>query len=157
MKLLGYGHRPWFEFELDPGTGAYSKRRIPEPPKSMVGYLGLAQELRTAGHGKILWAAFVLDGDVRLTIGKANWPLCESGLKISHSEGTFSSEMELTEPGGRTLKYRYRRSDLLLFIIDSTYDNLDDELANLPAALPDLSKRKRDELVALWSRRAAAA
>jgi hypothetical protein len=118
----------------------------------MAGYLGVAQELRTAGQGKILWAAFVLNGDVRLMIGRAAWQLCDSGLAISHREGTFSSEMELTEPGGKTLTFRYRRSDLLLFIIDSTYDNLDDELANLPAALPDLSKRKRDELVALWSR-----
>jgi len=155
MKLLGYGHRPWFEFELDPGTGAYSKRRIPQPPKTFAGYSGHAQELRTAGHGKILWATFVLDGDVRLMIDKASWPLCEAGLAISHREGTFSSEMELTDPAGKTHKYRYRRSDLLLFIIDSTYDSLDDELANLPAALPDLSKRKRDELVALWSRPAA--
>ena len=156
MRLRGFGLRPWVEYDLDPRTGQYTKRRIPQPPTSMAGYAGHAQELRTAGQGKVLWATFVLDRDVRLMIGSASWPLCESGLAIAHDSGVFSSEIELTEPGGKVLRYRYRRSDLLVFIIDSTYDALDDELANLPAALPDLASRKREELVALWSRPAPA-
>jgi len=58
-------------------------------------------------------------------------------------------EFSLRESGGKQVTFRYRRKDFLLLIIDSTYDHLDMELANLPGMLPGWCERKKADLVAL--------
>jgi hypothetical protein len=51
LKLKGWGLRPWMEFEIDPLSGRYEKRRLESDPTLLHGYAGFAQELRVTGHG----------------------------------------------------------------------------------------------------------
>ncbi|HEY3077064.1 MAG TPA: hypothetical protein VGJ74_17985, partial [Burkholderiales bacterium] len=79
------------------------------------------------------------------------WNLFEPGLQISHRDAFFRCELSILEASGKLTVIRYRRKDMLLVIIDSTYDDLDCELANLPAMLPSLAENDKAELVAKWS------
>lgn len=157
IKLMGWGLRPWLDFELDPLTGHYTKRRLPEAPTRAAGYAGRAQELKVTGQGVVLCAVFVFDGDMLLRVGDAAWRLFQPGLVIEHRQpSVWSCELQVTEPGGRVRRYPYRRKDVLAFLLDGAYDELDFELAHLPAALPDLARRKREELLGEWTAQAAA-
>jgi len=58
-------------------------------------------------------------------------------------------DFEFDPSSGRCLKQPLKSEPTS--IIDTTYDDLDCELANLPAMLPSWSERKKAELVAEWS------
>lgn len=148
---MGYGLWPWKEFELDPLSGRYTKRRLKSAPTSLAGYSGWGQELSIKGLGRVLCSVFLHEQDIFLRVGELQWRLFQPGLKIAQSEGWWRCEFSVTESGGKRTTFRYRRADPLLVIIDSTYDNLDFELANFPANLPSFAERKREELVALLS------
>jgi len=83
------------------------------------------------------------------------WKLFQPGLEIAHREGFWHCELSVTDASGVTT-FRYRRKDSLSMIIDPAYDNLDFELANLPANLPSFASRNKEELVAWWAERARA-
>lgn len=155
LKLAGWGLRPWMEFEVDPLSGRYRKRRLKSDPSLLHGYAGFAQELKVAGLGVVLCSAFLHQGKISLHMGSAAWNLFEPGLEISHRDGFFHCELSILERSGKRATFRYRRKDTFLVIIDSTYDDLDGELANLPAILPSWSRRLEAELVDLWSARSA--
>lgn len=155
LRLKGWGLRPWMEFEIDPLSGRYVKRRLESDPTLPFGYAGFGQELKVAGLGIVLCSVFVSEGEVVMRMGGAVWNLFEPGLKITHRDGALRCQLALLEPSGKQVTFRYRRKDLVLAIIDSTYDDLDFELANLPATLPSLARRDKAELVAEWSARAA--
>jgi hypothetical protein len=157
LKLMGWGLRPWLEFDLDPHAGSYAKRRLREAPMRAAGYAGRAQELSVPGQGMVLCAVYVFEGDMHLRLGAARWSLFQPGLLIEHRQpGVWSCELQVTEPGGKSLAWRYRRKDFLAFLLDGAYDELDFELAHLPAALPGLARRKREELIGEWTAQAAA-
>lgn len=154
LKLNGWGLRPWMEFQIDPASGRYEKRSLKECPTTSQGYAGFAQELKVTGLGTVLCAVFAHEGECFIRVGSAAWNLFEPGLAISHRQGFLHSELAVVEPGGKQVTYRYRRKDLVLLIIDTTYDDLDYDLAHLPAALPGLAERTKGDLLELWSREA---
>jgi hypothetical protein len=156
LKLKGWGLRPWMEFEIDPSSGRYSKRHLKSDPTMLPGYAGFGQELAIRGIGVTLCSVFVHQQDIVLRVGDAAWSLCQSRLELTHHEGIWLCELALDESDGKRTTFRYRRKDSLASMIDVAYDNLDLELANLPAALPALSRRDKRELVAQWSAKAAA-
>jgi hypothetical protein len=153
LKLKGWGLRPWMEFEIDPLSGRYEKGRLESDPTMLHGYAGFAQELRVTGLGVVLCSVFVHEDEMVIHMGSAAWNLFEPGLAITHRRGALYCQLALLEPSGKHVTYRYRRKDLVLAIIDSTYDDLDFEQAHLPAALPSPAQRNRGELVAEWSAR----
>ena len=155
LTLSSWGLRPFLEYELDPTDGSFTSRRLPAAPNTYDGYAGFAQELSVQGRGTILLAVFVQDGDLVLLVDGERHSLFEPGLKLEHRRGKLFSNFRVTTPDGRTTDYVYRRPDLLMTIIDSTYDDLDLESVHLAAALPSIAARSRDELVAEWSERAA--
>lgn len=152
LKLAGYGLRPWVEFEIDPSSGRYTKRRLKAEPASSHGYAGLGQELAVRNLGTTLCSVFVYQQDIVFRMGEFAWSLFQPGLEIRHREGFWRCELSVNEPSAKQVTFRYRRKDIALLIIDSTYDNLDFELANLPANLPSLASRDQAELVAEWSK-----
>jgi hypothetical protein len=154
-RLIGWGLRPPLEFEIDPLDGRYTKRRLKSEPTLLHGYAGFGQELNVRGLGIALCSVFVHQQDIVLRVGASVWNLFQPGLEIVHREGTWHCELSVHDPRGEQTTFRYRRKDLLLAIVDSTYDALDFELAHLPATLPSLARRSRGELVAEWSTRAA--
>jgi hypothetical protein len=143
------------EFELDPSSGRYTKRRLKSEPTLRHGYAGFGQELTVRRLGRTLCSVFVYRQEIVFRVGDSAWNLFEPGLEIAHREGLWHCELSVNDPGGTRTTFRYRRKDSLLVIIDSTYDNLDFELANLPANLPSLAGRDKGELVAEWSALAA--
>ena len=155
LKLKGWGIRPWKEFELDPATGRYQKRGLKSDPSMLSGYHGVGQELRVKGLGRVLCSVFIHDGELVMRMGNSEWNIFEPGIKFAHKNGMLHCELTLTEPSGKTINFRYRRTDILLVFIDSTYDDLDSELANLPAILPSWAERDKTELIEWWSARAA--
>lgn len=153
LKLMGHGLRPWMEFEIDPVSGSYLKRRLKSAPMVFDGYAGFGQELKIAELGVVLCSVFVYEGEIRLRIGSAAWKLFEPGLEITHRDGVFRCELSILESSGKKTHVRYRRKDTLLLFIDSTYDDLDFELANLPARLPELAERDAAQLAQEWQAR----
>src|SRR6266496_5878260 len=151
LRLRGWGLRPWLDFEFDPSSGRYLKHRLKSEPTSMRGYAGFGQEINVAGLGSVLCSVFVDQGEMVVRIGSAAWNLFEPGLELSHRDALFRCELSILEASGKRTAFRYRRKDWFLVIIDSTYDDLDCELANLPAMLPSWSERNKAELVAEWS------
>ena len=149
LKLHGYGLRPWMEFEIDPSSGHYTKRRLKSYPSWQPGYSGWGQELKVAGMGTVLCSVFLHDGEIILRLGDLSWNLFEPGLVVRHRDGGLHCEFSVHESGGRQATFRYRRKDLLLLIIDSTYDNLDMELANMPGSLPGWCEWNKADFVAL--------
>jgi len=156
LTLSSWGLRPFVEYVLDPRDWSWTSRNLPAAPRTYDGYAGFAQELCVQGRGTLLLAVFVRDGDLVLLVGEEAQSLFAPGLKLEHRRGKLFSNLRVTGPEGRVTEYVYRRPDLLLAIIDSTYDDLDLETVHLAAALPSLAARSRDELVAEWSARAAA-
>lgn len=156
LRLNSWGLRPWMEFEIDPLNGRYTKRRLKSEPANLRGYAGFAQELAVKGLGVTLCSVYVHRQDIVLRMGEAAWNLFQPGLEIAHREGLWHCELSVSDASGTRTAFCYRRKDSLLAIIDSTYDNLDFALANLPADLPSWTERKKEELVAEWSARAAA-
>ena len=154
LKLKGWGLRPWMEFEIDPLSGRYVKRRLKTEPTLLYGYAGFGQELKVSGLGIVLCSVFVCQGEMAMRVGSAAWNLFEPGLEVAHRRGALHCELSVVDASGTQVAFRYRRKDTLLAIIDSTYNDLDLELANLPAALPSLSRRDKTELVTEWSARA---
>ena len=152
LKLRGWGLRPWIDFELDPSSGNYVKRRLKAEPEELDGYAGYAQELRVAGLGTVLCSMFLHRGEISLHVGSAAWNLFEPGLQISHRDGFFRCELSIREAGGKETLFRYRRKDTLLVMLDSTYDDQDMELANLPAMFPHWIARDKAEFIGEWSR-----
>ncbi|HEY3077241.1 MAG TPA: hypothetical protein VGJ74_18885 [Burkholderiales bacterium] len=140
------------EFEIDPLSGRYIKRRLNAENK-FLGYAGFGQELKVSGLGTVLCAVFLHQGEIVLRVGNQAWNLFEPGLEITHREGLWRCELAVREPNGKSAIFRYRRTDVFLLILDSAYDDLDFELANYPAALPSLAERKKEELIADWSAR----
>jgi hypothetical protein len=105
--------------------------------------------------GTVLCAVFLHEQEMMLRLREFAWKLFQPGLEIAHREGFWHCELSVKDASGAAT-FRYRRKDSFLVIIDPAYDNLDFELANLPANLPSLASRKKDELVAEWSARARA-
>jgi hypothetical protein len=149
LKLNGWGLRPWMEFEIDPSSGRYTKRRLKSQPSWKPGYSGWGQELKVAGLGTVLCSVFLHQGEIILRLGSFSWNLFEPGLVVTHQDGGLHCEFSLHESSGKQVTFRYRRKDILLLIIDSTYDHLDMELANLPGMLPGWSEGKKADLVAV--------
>ena len=149
LKLNGWGFRPWMEFEIDPSSGRYTKRRLKSTPSWQPGYSGWGQELKVAGLGTVLCSVFLHEGEIILRLGDLSWNLFERGLVVTHRDGALNCEFSLRDGGGKQATFRYRRKDILLLIIDSTYDNLDMELANLPGNLPAWNQGKKEDLVAV--------
>ena len=156
LTLSSWGLRPFLEYQLDLRDWSWTSRPLPEAPRTYDGYAGFAQELVVQGRGTVLLAVFVRDGDLVLLVGNEAFSLFGPGLKLEHRRGKLFSTFRVTTPDGKTSDYVYRRPDLLLAIIDSTYDDLDLESVHLAAALPSIAARSREELVAEWSARAAA-
>ncbi len=151
LKLMGWGNRPWMEFEIDPLSGRYVKRRLKSHPTWLHGYYaGFGQELKVSGLGIVLCSVFKYEGEISMHMGSAAWNLFEPGLEIAHRDGTLHCELSVVDASGKQATFRYRRKDTLLLIIDSTYDDLDFESANLPANLPSWSRRNKAELVEAW-------
>ena len=72
VKLNGWGFRPWMEFEIDPASGRYTKRRLKSCPSWQPGYSGWGQELKVGGLGAVLCSVLVWAG--------LKWPLQLAGL-----------------------------------------------------------------------------
>jgi hypothetical protein len=154
LKLKGWGLRPWMEFEIDPLSGEYLKRRLEVEPTSLNGYVGFGQEIKVAGLGLVLCSMFLHQREMVVRVGSAAWNLFEPGLQIAHRDGIFRCELSMLDASGKRTVFRYRRKDILLLIMDSAYDNLDFELANLPANLPGWAERDKAEFIKEWSARA---
>lgn len=155
LTLSSWGLRPFLEYRLDPSDWSYQSRQLPTAPKTYDGFAGFAQELCVQGRGTILLAVFVMAGDLVLLLDHEPHSLFEPGLKLEHRRGKLFSNFRVTT-NGTTTEYIYRRPDLLMAIIDSTYDDLDLESVHLAAALPAIAARSQEELVQEWSMRAAA-
>jgi len=155
LKLKGWGLRPWMEFEIDPRSGRYTKRRVRSEAPTLQGYAGFGQELAVSHFGTMLCSLFLYEQDLILRMREFAWRLFQPGLEIAHREGFWHCELSVKDASGATT-FRYRRKDWVLVILDSAYDNLDFELANLPANLPSFASRNRDELMEWWSARASA-
>jgi len=153
LKLNGWGHRPWMEFELDPSSGAYTKRRLKSYPSWQPGYSGWGQELKVRGLGTVLCSVYLLEGEILLRLGERTWNLYEPGLSITHEDRGYHLEFTVREGDGSQAAFRYRRTDFLLLIIDTTYDSLDMELANLPGMLPGWRERTQADMVELMEKR----
>lgn len=144
-------------FEFDPHTGVYSHLKLPMPRKDRAGYSGMGQLLRSPREGKVLVAKYLLDGGACFSIGAEKWKLFDSSPTLKHSEtcGGFLCELSLYQGGKCIRKLRYLRRDWFLAIIDSTYDDLDFSLANLPVDLVphDLSslEKQRADFIEIWS------
>jgi hypothetical protein len=156
LTLSSWGLRPFLEYKLDPRDWSYTARELPAAPPTYEGYAGFAQELCVQGRGMLLLAVFVRDGDLVLLVGQQARSLFEDGLKLEHRRGKLFSKLRITSPEGQTTDFDYRRPDLLMAIIDSTYDDLDLESVHLAAALPAIAARSREALVAEWTARASA-
>lgn len=154
LKLVSWGLRPWTEFTLDPTDWSYSTRRLSAAPSSYDGTAGFAQELIVAGRGTMLLAVFAHEGEIQLLLGDRTINLFTPGLKIEHRRGAVFSQLRITPPGGEMETWSYRRTNLLLAFIDSTYDDLDIEVVHLAASLPALACRDPLELVEEWTLRA---
>jgi hypothetical protein len=152
LKLNGFGIRPWMEFELDPSSGRYTKRRFWSHPPWRPGYSGWGQELKVRGLGTVLCALYLHQGEIILRLGNRTWNLFEPGLAITHEDHVLHCEFTVRERGREPVTFRYRRKDILLLIIDSTYDNLDMELANMPGSLPGWCESSKADMVALLDR-----
>ena len=145
-------------FEFDVHTGVYSHPKLPTPRKDRAGYSGVAQLLRSPREGNVLVAKYLLDGDAWFSIGVERWKLFDRSLSLKHSEkwGVFLCELSVYQ-GGRCLRrLRYVRRNWFLAIIDSTYDELDFSLANLPVDFVphDLSslEKQRADFIEMWFR-----
>lgn len=143
------------EFQIDPRSGRYTKRRLESEPTTLEGYAGFGQELAVSHFGTVLCSVFLHEQDMILRLREFAWKLFQPGLEIAHREGFWRCELSVKDGSG-TATFRYRRKDSFAMIIDSAYDNLDLELANLPASLPSFASRSKEDLVAWWSERARA-
>jgi hypothetical protein len=157
LKLVSWGLRPWIEFTLDPTDWRYSTRRLSMAPASYDGTAGFAQELTVAGRGTMLLAVFAYQGEVVVLLGDRTISLFTPGLKIEHRRGAVFSQLRITPPGGETETWSYRRTNLLLAFIDSTFDDLDIEVVHLAASLPALACRDPLDLLEEWTLRAKTA
>jgi ribosome-associated toxin RatA of RatAB toxin-antitoxin module len=151
VRLAGYGLRPWKEFDLDPTSGRYTKRRLRVDPSALKGWAGVGQELHVEGRGRVLCSLFAHDGEIVVGMGDSAWYLFQPGLEITHTAGAWRSELSFREADGKQSTFRYRRADPILAIIDSTYDELDFEIANLPAQLPAWAHGDKAKMVKTWS------
>lgn len=68
-------------FELDPRTGAYSRRKLPTPRSERRGYSGMGQLLRSPREGKVLFAEYVLDGEAWFSIGAERWKRFDRAIR----------------------------------------------------------------------------
>ena len=149
LRLSDWGSdRHYFEFE--PSSCHYTRQRLAEPRKSILGYFGHAQLLRVGWRATALVAVYAHGGRMHLSVGRSTWLLYAQGLSIAHREGTFTSELTIRAGSATPFRIRYRHADNLLRIIDSTYDQLDFELMNLPANLEGYTQNSEAELLALW-------
>jgi hypothetical protein len=105
----------------------------------------------------VLVAQYLLDGEAWFSIGAEQWKLFDRAVTVKHREmlGVFLCELALYQGGTCIRKLRYMRRDWFLAIIDSTYDDLDFSLANLPVDLvphdsSSLDKQRAD-FVEMWS------
>ena len=137
-------------FEFEPSTCGFTRTRLTQPRSSMLDLIGHAQLLRVGWRAKMLVAVYAHGGRMLLSVGRSTWPLYADGLSIVHREGTFTSELTIRADGGAPFRIRYVHADNLLRIIDSTYDQLDFELMNLPANLESFTQRPEADLLALW-------
>jgi hypothetical protein len=156
MRLGDYGSANRY-FEFDPDTGVYSRHKDEAPRKSLAGFAGNAQLLRSPREGRVLVAQFLLSGEPWFSIGPRKWRLFDPAVAVKHRETFGFLICELTvHQGGRCIRtFRYFRRDWLLLIIDPTYDYLDFSLANLPVdfvphELSSLQKQ-REDFIAVWS------
>src|SRR5262245_25034293 len=101
LNLKGYGLRPSIEFEIDPKSGRYLKRRSRMGTDAPSGYAGLGQELWVAGLGVVLCSVFANNGEVLIRVGSEAWNLFQPGLQITHTDGGWRSRLTLLEAGGR--------------------------------------------------------
>ena len=151
LKLRGFGLGPAMEFDLDPSSGRYLRQRLKSESHRLSGSAGIGQELWLPGRGVVLCSLFADAGRAWLHIGAETWNFFEPGLRITHADGALFCRLMVVEPGGRETAFRYKRKDFFLMLIDSTYDQLDSELANLPATLPSMREHDEAELIAWLS------
>jgi hypothetical protein len=92
------------------------------------------------------------NGDqIYFSVGKELWPLHSRGVTIEHRSKLFTSEL-IVRPGSKPpYHFHYFHRDTLLKSIDATYNDLDFELAHLPANIPGFSLRNENELTAEWA------
>lgn len=159
MRLADYSSDDHY-FELDPETGAYSHIKLPSQQRSVAGYSGIGQLLRSPGEGRVFVAEYLLSGQPWFSISAERWKLFDESLTLKHREvlGGLVCEFSVYQNGTCIRKLRYLRRDWFLMIIDPTYDYLDFNLANLPVDIEQLaSLRQREEFIKIWSANAASA
>ena len=100
--------------------------------------------------GIVLCSVFIHAGEIVMRVGSTAWNLFEPGLKLEHRAGNFRWELSVLDANVERAVFRYRRKDFRLAIVDSTYDDLDFELANPRRCC----SRWRAQLVEEWSARA---
>ena len=149
LKLADWSSDRYY-FEFEPSTCRFTRTRLTQPRSSMLGLVGHAQHLRVGWRAKVLVAVYAHGGRMQLSVGRSTWPLYADGLSIVHREGTFTSELTIRADPGESIRIRYVHADNLLRIIDSTYDQLDFELMNLPANLEGYTETPEADLLALW-------
>jgi hypothetical protein len=122
-------------FEFDPETGVYSHHKRTAPREDGARYSGVGQLLHSPEEGKVLVAKYLWSGDAWFSIGAEKWKLFDESLELRHADTFFRCEFSIHRDGQCIRKFRYRRRDWFALMIDSTYDNWDFELANLPVSL----------------------
>lgn len=80
-------------FDFEPSSGSYTRQHLPEPRRSLHGFVGFAQELRL-GRGKKALIAVYRDGaHIYVSVGQALWPLHSRDVTIEHNSRLFTSEL----------------------------------------------------------------
>jgi hypothetical protein len=138
-------------FEFDPDTGAYSRIKLPERRNDRSGYSGVAQLLNSPEEGKVLVAKYLWSEDAWFSIGVEKWKLFDESLVLRHTDTMFRCEFSVYRDGKCIRKFRYRRRDWFMLMIDPTYDYLDFDLAHLPVSFVpsegDSLQKRRDTFI----------
>jgi len=141
-----------YRFDFEPATGRHTRQRLPAPRTNTRGYSGFAQVLRTGWREKVLVAAYADRGRTRLRVGPSSWLLHGEGLVIEHRDGMFTSVLTIRSVAASRFTLRYVHADNLARVLDSGYDHLAFELANLPANLAGFAARREADMLELWTR-----
>jgi hypothetical protein len=138
-------------FNFDPSSGHFTRQTLPEPRKSLQGFVGFAQELRVGWGQRALFAVYRNGDQIYLSVGKELWPLHSRGVTIEHRSKLFASELIVRAGSKPSYHVHYLHRDTVLKIIDATHNDMDFELAHLPANIPGFSLRNENELTAEWA------
>jgi hypothetical protein len=142
-------------FEIDPDTAAYSHIKLTERRKNRAGYSGIAQLLHSTKEGKVLVAQYVWSGEAWFSIGAERWKLFDESVVVKHADTVFRCELSIYRDGTCVRRFRYRRRDWSMLMIDPTYDHLDFDLAHLPVSIVPLEgyplEKQRQDFIKIWS------